>query len=115
MSATHNTYCFSKLLCFLNKLETEFKCKKCEESYSKKWYKPDNICFFCHNFIPMRDTYSTVLKELEWYFVQSGESNRKEFTVNFLDNFKLWANHFNIKPNRFDQRFEYDLRYDDYD
>lgn len=92
-------------------LQDIFKCKNCKEEYGKKWCKEDNeLCFFCINFLPMRDTYSSILKNIDWYYLKSGEISRPEYYNAFLDNLQKWSNRFHVLPTKQDKKDEDELR-----
>ena len=58
----------------------------------------------------MRDTYGSILRDHEWHFLKSGESDRELFYPDFLDNLKIWANRFHVFPTKQDQGLEKELR-----
>jgi hypothetical protein len=90
-------------------------CKNCKQNYDKKWYittdnRTTTHCFFCTNFLPMRDTYSSILLGIELNFMMSGEISRREYYNNFLDNLYKWSSWFNVFPTEEDKIYEKDLR-----
>lgn len=85
-------------------------CIRCTLSYPKKWYDTKlNRCFFCATF--HSPTYHYVLKELEWQFIKSGESNRNEYYQEYLKHMKEWCSHYHIKPNEEDNQIEKDIHH----
>ena len=101
----------SKLFKVTKALQEDFKCKNCKQEYTKKWCKDDDAsCFFCTNFLPMRDTYQSILKEIDWYFIKSGEYDRESYYPEFLDNLRVWAKRFHVFPTKQDQKTEDELR-----
>jgi len=89
----------------------DFTCLNCKQVYKKKWCTVDNkSCYFCKNFLPMRDTYSSILRDHDWHFLKSGESNRELFYPDFLDNLKKWADRFHVFPTKEDLKTEAELR-----
>jgi len=77
------------------RLQTEVKCYNCKQIYEKKWCKDEKTpCLFCKSYLPMRDTYYSILRDIEWQFIKSDEDNRHEFYNAFLDNLHKWSNYF---------------------
>ena len=60
--------------------------------------------------MPMRDTYSSILRDHDWHFLKSGESDRELFYPDFLDNLKKWADRFHVFPTKEDLKTEAELR-----
>ena len=89
----------------------DFTCINCKQVYKKKWCATDDKpCYFCKNFMPMRDTYSSSLRDHDWHFLKSGESDRELFYPDFLDNLKKWADRFHVFPTKEDLKTEAELR-----
>ena len=82
------------------------RCKVCKVDYDEKWC--NQTCLFCKHFNPCRDTYLTIIKEMYWFYIKSGEDH-KEFCNAYIDNLHKWCSIFNIIPN------EYELRYIEYE
>ncbi len=101
----------SNLLKVTKAIQEDFTCGNCKQIYKKKWCKEDNTnCFFCKNFLPMRDTYSSILRDIDWWFLRSGEYDRESFYPDFLNNLKIWATRFHILPTKQDLKTEEELR-----
>ena len=101
----------SKLFKAIQAIQEDFKCTNCKQIYNKKWCKnQETFCIFCTKFLPMRDTYSSILKDMDWHFLQSGETDRESFYPDFLDNLKIWANRFHVFPTKQDLMLEKELR-----
>ena len=101
----------SKLLKVTKAIQEDFTCLTCKQVYKKKWCKEDNTpCFFCKNFLPMRDTYTSILRDMDWWFLRSGEYDRESFYPDFLNNLKVWAARFHILPTKQDLKTEEELR-----
>lgn len=84
----------SSLKNIINRLDTYYiVCKVCKVEYDEKWC--NQTCFFCKHFNPWRDTYSTIIKEMYWYYIKSGEDQR-EYYISYLENLKKWCNKFSI-------------------
>ncbi len=60
--------------------------------------------------MPMRDTYNTILRDIEWQYYRQGESDREIYYKEFLDNLKIWANTFSVRPTKDDVQLEEELR-----
>lgn len=104
-------YDFSALRKYTKALQEMFKCGNCKNEYTKKWCKEDNAsCFYCQKFIPMRDSYSSILRDIELYYYRSGEYDRELYYKEFLDNLKIWANRFSVIPTNNDLKLEEELR-----
>jgi len=101
----------SKLFKATKAIQEDFKCANCVQFYKRKWMqKDDTHCYFCTKFLPMRDTYSSILKDIDWHFLKSGEYNRESFYPDFLDNLKKWTTRFSITPTKEDLLLEEELR-----
>jgi protein-arginine kinase len=91
---------------------TSIYCIKCTLSYPKKWYDTKlNRCFFCATFHSVYHTRNDILKELEWQFIKSGESDRKEYYQTYLKQMDDWCIHYSIESHKIDQEMEKDIRY----
>ena len=89
----------------------DFSCFNCKQVYKRKWCSADDKpCYFCKNFLPMRDTYLSILRDHDWHFLKSGESDRELFYPDFLDNLKKWADRFHVFPTKEDLKTEAELR-----
>jgi hypothetical protein len=58
----------------------------------------------------MRDTYQSILRDIDWWFLKSGEYDRESFYPEFLNNLHLWANRFHVFPTKDDLMLEKELR-----
>lgn len=85
-------------------------CISCTLTYPKKWYDMKvNRCFFCATF--HSSTYNHLLKELEWQFIKSGESDRNEYYQEYLRQMKEWCRHYCISPSEEDKQIEKDIHH----
>ena len=101
----------SKLLKISKAIQEDFTCGNCKQVYKKKWCTADDKpCFFCKNFLPMRDNYASILRDIDWWFLRSGEYDRELFYPDFLNNLKIWAIHFHVLPTKQDLKTEEELR-----
>jgi len=98
-------YDLSKFTNIIN-LINDARCKLCRIDYDEKWC--NHTCFFCIHFNPWRDAYSTIVKEMYWYYIKSGEEYN-EYCISYLDNLKKWYNTFN-KFTKEDEKYEYYIR-----
>ena len=94
-------YDLSKFRNIINLLQ-DTKCRNCKVEYDEKWC--NEMCFFCNHFNPWRDTYSTILKELYWHYIKSGE-DKTEYYTSYLKNVKKWCNKFNIATNEIEENY----------
>ena len=85
-------YDLSKFMNIINLLN-DTRCKICKIEYDEKWC--NHTCFFCTHFNPWRDTYLTIVKEIYWHYIKSG-NEKEEYYINYLENLKKWCNKFNI-------------------
>lgn len=83
----------SDLKNIINRLK-DTRCKICKVEYDEKWC--NETCFFCAHFNPWRDTYLTIVKEIYWYYIKSGE-DYMEYYISYLENLKKWCNKFSIE------------------
>ena len=84
-------------------------CTQCTLYYPKKWYDATlHRCLFCTFSSP---TYHDVLKELEWQFIKSGDSDRIEYVQEYLKHMKNWCRHYHIEPSKEDRQIEKDIEY----
>ena len=66
------------------------QCPTCFVYFNKRWCKKDKSCFFCKNFVPSRDTYKSIVKEIDWYYINSDEYDYKLFCYEFKHNLNEW-------------------------
>jgi hypothetical protein len=59
--------------------------------------------------MPMRDTYSSILKDIEWYYTKSGENDRKEYYTQYIKNLHKWSTRFHVFPRKEDIKLEEEL------
>ncbi len=101
----------SKLLKIMKAMQEDFKCINCKQLYKKKWCSDETKpCYFCTLYLPMRDTYTSILRDMDWWYLKSGETSRKEFYNEFLDNLSKWANRFHVFPTKQDLKTIEELR-----
>lgn len=101
----------SKLLKTLKATQEDFMCLNCKQYYKRKWCNSDDKpCYFCQKFLPFRDTYTSILRDIDWWYLKSGETSRKEFYNDFLDNLKKWADRFHIFCTKQDLKTIEELR-----
>jgi hypothetical protein len=86
-------------------------CIKCHRTYPKKWYYfSQNRCFFCHTF-PISRTKYDMLQDMEWQWIRSGDSNRKEYYQEYIEYLSIWCTAFHIISDKKDQQLEAEIRY----
>ena len=92
-------------------------CIQCTLSYPTKWYNMKlNRCFFCTLCLKDRawtlhSSYHDLLKEMEWQFIKSGESDRREYDQDYLRQMKKWCRHYHIEPTEEDKQMEKDIQH----
>jgi len=104
-----NAYDFSKMMRMTQSMQTVINCSNCKQMYEKKWCK-DDMCLFCRDYLPMRDTYFSILRDIDWQFMRSGESSRPVFYNAFLDNLDKWSQRFHVMPTKQDLKEAEELR-----
>ncbi len=101
----------SKLLNATKVIQEDIKCPNCVQFYKRKWFKNANAhCYYCTKFLPMCDTYSSILADIDWEYLKSGETSRKEYYNDFLDNLSKWANRFHVFCTKQDLKTIEELR-----
>jgi hypothetical protein len=101
----------SKLFKITQTIQEDFACLNCKQTYKKKWCSSDNApCYFCTLYLPMKDTYTSILQELDWRYLKSGETSRKEYYNDFLNNLNKWATRFHVFPTKQDLKTIEELR-----
>ena len=104
-------YDLSELMKATQRIQTEFQCTNCKNLYEKFWCKEDHtFCYFCTHFLPMRDTYASILKDIDIWYLKSGEISRVRFYNNFLNNLKKWSDKFHVFPTAADVKIIEELR-----
>ncbi len=58
----------------------------------------------------MRDTYNTILRDIEWQYYRQGESDREIYYKEFLDNLEKWTTQFSVLPTKQDLKTIEELR-----
>ena len=94
----------------LNTIQIDVICGICNENYPKKWSKGERLCFFCANFLPANDSRYTILKDIEWYFIKSGEDNRNIFYNEYILYLNKWCVRFDIKYRKEELSLELELK-----
>jgi hypothetical protein len=101
----------SKLFKSITAIQEDFTCINCKQVYKKKWCKDDkNPCYFCTLYLPMRDDYTSILRDIDWQYLKSGEISRREFYNEFLDNLEKWSQKFHVFPTKQDLKIVEELR-----
>jgi hypothetical protein len=101
----------NKIINEIKAIQTCFKCSDCNEYYNKKWCNSDIYpCYFCKNFISTKETYMSIIKDINWWYLKSGEISRKEYYNEFLDNLEKWALKKSLIPTNNDLKMITELR-----
>ena len=89
---------------------TTFYCTTCMLTYHKKWYRKESKrCFFCQSFHPSFHSRLYILKQIEWEFIKSGESNQFEFYQEYIDHMDRWHPRSQFPPTREEIIFEREI------
>lgn len=108
---TLEVFDFTYLSKITAQIQDTFECSMCHIKHNKKWCKADNTqCFFCTQFIPFRDTRRKILNNIEWWFLKSGETSRREYYNTYINHLDNWCKVFNILKTRDDMLYEDELR-----
>jgi hypothetical protein len=82
----------------LKRIQTDFLCNQCKRMCSKKWYNMrHNICFLCTHFDPKLNTYISIMRETEWFFMKSTEDDWKTYYQEYVAQVSEWCAVFNIE------------------
>ena len=93
MSALAEVYRLIRTIEYLQ--EEEIKCPSCFIYFTKKWCKnKETSCFFCINFIASRDTYNSIMENIDWYYINSDEYDHSLYCKEFKKNLKKWISEF---------------------
>lgn len=96
----------ASLLLPIRRLQSQNRCKICKVFYSKAICIADEAsCFFCKTFQPT-DTRMKVLKEAEWHWIRSGDSDRKAHHRLYVREHHHWCNYHRI--NRTSEEYDYE-------
>jgi len=52
-----------------------------------------------------------MLQDMEWQWIRSGESNRKEYYQEYIEYLNQWCTVFHITSDEKDQQLEAEIRY----
>jgi hypothetical protein len=84
-------------------------CTFCNCLYNLKWMN-DSHCYFCSEFLPVRDTFSSIITEIDTHYLLSGYTSRKRYYNEFLDGLNKWCDRFRIMHTDDDKKKEVELR-----
>ena len=98
----------SQQISYLSAPPNMHMCQICHECYPKKWCA--DLCFYCKNFLPTRDTRYSILKDIEWYFIKSGEDIRNVFYNEYIMYLNKWCTVFRIGYKKEERCMELELR-----
>jgi len=92
-------------------------CNCCKQTYSELWYhkfKGDttdkNSCYFCSKFLPIRNTKTDILNNIENAFLWSGYTSRYEYYNLYINHCNKWCEHWSIKTTDDELKQENELR-----
>jgi hypothetical protein len=111
MATALEVFNFASLSKITSEIQDTFECSTCNQKHNKKWCKADKTpCFFCSKYSPYKYTRRTILKDIDWWYLKSGESSRREYYNEFIDNLNSWCAKFGIPKTRDDMLLEDELR-----
>ena len=85
-------------------------CSTCGLIYNRKWMMRNHIkCFFCSKFNIKNVTRNFLLKETDWFYIQSGEDHRQQFYEDYFEHLHRWSNHFQLSYTSNDKILELNL------
>lgn len=89
---------------------TTFYCTSCTYIYHKKWYRKESKkCFFCQSFHLSFHSRLYILKQIEWEFIKSGESDPFKFYQEYIDHVDRWYPRAQFPPTREEIIFEREI------
>lgn len=97
------------LLFSLPKVQTILTCSFCHQIYEKQWMQSEKHCFFCPQFRTHLITRYSLLKETEWFFIQSGSENIQEFYKEYIYLVHRWCDYFQIPHTSQEIQLEQEL------
>jgi len=72
--------------------QTAHHCTHCDLFYHRTWYHPSTSrCFFCMRFRAPNLTRYALLRETEWFYLQSGESDPASYYDMYIGLLHRWA------------------------
>jgi hypothetical protein len=75
------------------------------------WFKAgERNCFFCNNYLPMRDSKTAIINEIEHNFLMSGYISRNTYYNDYLNKLNNWCKHWSISTSEYDIELENRLR-----
>jgi hypothetical protein len=103
----------SEMVTSINKIQTEYICYTCNYMYNIKWFSRVNkkeMCIFCECSVYTKDIITNkrtrLLKEFEWNYTRSGESNRKSYFNNYINQLNYWCAIHHIRSVKSDKDLE---------
>lgn len=86
-------------------------CSNCKQNYLSMWFKQgEPHCFFCMKYLPMRDSKSSIMNEIETNFLWSGYISRTVYFNDYLNALNAWCKHWHIQTYEQDIALEKMLR-----
>jgi len=103
-------FCFNELALSLPRIALQtHQCTACSLAYHRTWYHPSNRrCFFCMRFNGNITRYA-LLRETEWFFIQSGEGNARAYYETYITLLHRWADIFRLPYTPKDLSFQVEL------
>lgn len=86
-------------------------CPNCKQDYFPMWFKSGvPNCFFCNKYLPMRDSKTSIMNEIEVNFLYSGYISRNMYYNDYLNKLNNWCKHWHIQTSEYDVALEKRLR-----
>jgi hypothetical protein len=95
----------------LPKVKPIYSCSFCKLIYEQKWIKKNILCLFCSQFRTPLISRFALLKEIEWFFIQSGENDPHSFYTELIHLIHRWCNHFQLPHTTKEIQLEHDILY----
>ena len=89
MSALAEVYRLIRTIEYIQ--EEEIQCPSCFIYFNKRWCRDNETsCFFCINFVASKDTYNSIMENIDWYYINSDEYDHALYCREFKKNLRKW-------------------------
>jgi len=100
----------------LDALRLPHYCGHCDLRYETAWFEgrrpgQEGHCFFCHRFRTPRITRFALLRETEWFFIQSGNTmtEKRAFYEAYFFYLHRWADRFSLPSTQEEVAYQEEL------
>ena len=98
----------------LDALRLPCYCAHCDLRYETAWFegrpgRQEGHCFFCHRFRTPRITRFALLRETEWFFIQSGREEKRDFYEAYFFYLHRWADRFSLPYTQEEASYQEEL------